>query len=350
MSHSSEATPLPARPGPSGPSARLRKRVLPIGMAGALVLAAVGVHSAFATPSADALIAEVYGGGGNSGATYTNDFIELANAGGSATDLGAYSVQYLPGAPTATSNWQVTPLTGSLAGGGRYLVGESAGTGGSAALPTPDTTGTLALSGTSGTVALVSGADPLTCVSAAACAADSRVKDLVGYGTAVVHEGSGPAAGASNSASVARNAALTDTDDNAADFTAGAPTPQNSGGSGGPTPPPTTPPTTPPPLGRADPRHPGRHPGLALRRQGRHRGARHRDGPAHLRLVEGLLDPGPAPRQRPAHQRGHLRLHQLRPHRGGRRQRHRRRVRSPTTTRAAPPWAARRSPRSASRR
>jgi uncharacterized protein len=253
VSHSSEATPLPARPGTSGRSARLRKRVLPFGIAGAVVLAGIGVHSAFATPSADALIAEVYGGGGNSGATYTNDFVELANAGGAAMDLSTYTVQYLPGAPTASSKWQVTTLAGSLAGSGRYLVGEAAGTGAGTALPTPDAAGTIALSGTTGTIALVSGADPLTCVTAADCAADSRVKDLVGYGTAVVHEGSGAAAGASNSDSVARAAALADTDDNAADFTAGAPTPQNSGGSGGgPTPPPTTPPTTPPTSPPAD--------------------------------------------------------------------------------------------------
>ncbi|XHM95968.1 endonuclease/exonuclease/phosphatase family protein [Peterkaempfera sp. SMS 1(5)a] len=211
----------------------------------------MGVHSAFAAPSADAVIAEVYGGGGNSGATYTNDFIELGNAGSTALDLSGYSVQYLPGSPTATSKWQSTPLTGALAAGGRYLVGEAAGTGGTTPLPTPDATGTIALSGTSGTVALVQGADPLTCLNAADCAADTRIKDLVGFGTAVVHEGSGAAAGASNTASVARPA-LADTDDNAADFTAGAPTPANSaGGSGGsPTPTPTdssTPTPTPTP-------------------------------------------------------------------------------------------------------
>ncbi|MFG1811994.1 endonuclease/exonuclease/phosphatase family protein [Streptomyces sp. NPDC049040] len=221
---------------------------MPIGIAGAVVLAGVGVHAAFAAPSADAVIAEVYGGGGNSGATFTNDFVELANAGAAPVDLSTYSVQYLPGAPSPTSKWQATPLTGSLAGGGRFLVQEGAGTGGTTPLPAPDASGAINMSGTTGTVALVTGADPLTCLTAADCAADPRVKDLVGYGTALVHEGSGPAAGASNSDSVTRGATLADTDDNAADFTAGAPTPQNSGG-GTPTQPPTTPPTTPPPTG-----------------------------------------------------------------------------------------------------
>ncbi|WP_329174473.1 endonuclease/exonuclease/phosphatase family protein [Streptomyces sp. NBC_01477] len=211
-----------------------------------MVVAGMGVHAAFAAPSADALIAEVYGGGGNSGATFTNDFVELANAGAAPVDLSTYSVQYLPAAPTPSSKWQATALTGSLAGGGRFLVQEAAGTGGTSPLPTPDVTGAVNMSGTAGTIALVTGADPLTCLTAADCAADPRVKDLVGYGTALVREGGGPAAGASNSDSVARGATLADTDDNAADFTAGAPTPQNSGGGSGPTQPPTTPPTTPP--------------------------------------------------------------------------------------------------------
>ncbi|WSB31034.1 lamin tail domain-containing protein [Streptomyces sp. NBC_01788] len=198
------------------------------------MLAGVGVHSAFATPSADAVISEVYGGGGNSGATLTNDFIELANAGSGSLDLSGYSVQYLSGSPGPTTKWQSTPLTGTLAGNGRYLIQEAAGTGGTAALPTPDATGNINMSGTAGTVALVKGTDLLTCVTKADCAADSRIKDLVGFGTALVHEGSGPAAGASNTASVARKT-LVDTDDNAADFAAGDPTPENSGGQSGDT-------------------------------------------------------------------------------------------------------------------
>ncbi|MFJ2736756.1 MULTISPECIES: lamin tail domain-containing protein [unclassified Streptomyces] len=207
---------------------------MPLAITGSVVLAGVGVHSAFATPSADAVISEVYGGGGNSGATLTNDFIELANAGSGSLDLSGYSVQYLSGSPGPTTKWQSTPLTGTLAGNGRYLIQEAAGTGGTAALPTPDATGNINMSGTAGTVALVKGTDLLTCVTKADCAADSRIKDLVGFGTALVHEGSGPAAGASNTASVARKT-LVDTDDNAADFAAGDPTPENSGGQSGDT-------------------------------------------------------------------------------------------------------------------
>ncbi|MFE7710232.1 lamin tail domain-containing protein [Streptomyces sp. NPDC057486] len=196
----------------------------------AVTLSATALPAAFAAPSSTAVISEVYGGGGNSGATLTRDFVELANAGSAAYDLSGFSIQYLPGTPSAGSTWGVSALTGSIAPGGRYLVAQAAGTGGTVALPTPDATGTVAMSATSGTVALVSGTTPLTCKTAADCAADTRIVDLVGYGSAVVREGSGPATGASATASVARGTSLADTDDNAADLTAGAPTPVNAAG------------------------------------------------------------------------------------------------------------------------
>ncbi|MEU6380013.1 endonuclease/exonuclease/phosphatase family protein [Streptomyces sp. NPDC046909] len=201
-----------------------------MGAVGALALTALPAWTAAATPSATAVISEVYGGGGNSGATLTRDFVELANAGSEVFDLSGYSVQYLPGSASASSLWQVTSLSGSLAAGNRYLIGEGTGTGGTTALPTPDASGSIAMSATTGTIALVSGTTALTCKTAADCTADSRVLDIVGYGTAVVREGSGPATGASNTASVARPESLADTDDNATDLTAGTPTPYNSAG------------------------------------------------------------------------------------------------------------------------
>ncbi|MFC8261665.1 endonuclease/exonuclease/phosphatase family protein [Streptomyces sp. NPDC057291] len=207
-----------------------RPRSVLLAGAVAVTLSATALPAAFAAPSSTAVISEVYGGGGNSGATLARDFIELANAGSSAYDLSGFSVQYLPGSPSAGSLWQVSALTGSVASGGRYLVAQAAGTGGTVALPTPDATGTVAMSATSGTVALVSGTTPLTCKTAADCAADTRIVDLVGYGSAVVREGSGPVTGTSATASVARAASLADTDDNAADLSAGAPTPVNASG------------------------------------------------------------------------------------------------------------------------
>jgi uncharacterized protein len=203
----------------------------------AVTLSVTALPAAFAAPSSSAVISEVYGGGGNSGATLTRDYIELANAGQNSFGLSGFSVQYLPGTPSAGSLWQVSALSGAVAPGGRYLVAQATGTGGTVALPASDATGTVAMSAASGTVALVSGTTPLTCRTAADCAADTRIVDLVGYGSAVVREGSGPVTGASATASVARAASLADTDDNAADLASGIPTPVNaagetSGGSG----------------------------------------------------------------------------------------------------------------------
>ncbi|WP_326700739.1 lamin tail domain-containing protein [Streptomyces sp. NBC_01754] len=195
----------------------------------AVTLSMTALPAASAAPSSSAVISEVYGGGGNSGATLTRDFVELANASSGSFSLSGFSVQYLPGAPSAGSLWQVTPLSGAVAPGGRYLVAQAAGTGGTEALPAADATGTTAMAAASGTVALVSGTTPLTCKTAADCAADTRIVDLVGYGSAVVREGS-PVTGASATASVARGTSLADTDDNAADLAAGTPTPVNAAG------------------------------------------------------------------------------------------------------------------------
>ncbi|MEU0694535.1 endonuclease/exonuclease/phosphatase family protein [Streptomyces niveus] len=217
---------------------------LPVGLAASLIALP---FTAQATPSPDAVISEVFGGGGNSGATLTNDFIELGNAGDGPFDLTGWSVQYLSGSPGPTSKWQVTEIKGAIPAGGSYLVEESKGSGGDTPLPAPDAAGTIAMSASSGTVALVRSTTPLTCVTAADCAADTNIKDLVGFGTATVRENT-PATGTDNTHSVARNAALTDTDNNSADFSGATPSPRNSAGAGGggePTPTPSPTDTTP---------------------------------------------------------------------------------------------------------
>ncbi|MGZ6696486.1 MAG: lamin tail domain-containing protein, partial [Solirubrobacteraceae bacterium] len=199
------------------------------GLALAAAMLLGGASPGTAAPSSGIVVNEVYGGGGNSGATYTNDFIELRNRGTAAVSLDGWSVQYHSSG--ATGNWQVTPLSGSIAPGAIYLVAEAPGTGGTQPLPTPQATGTSAMSGTAGTVAVVNGTAALTCSDSAACQAASV--DLVGYGTAALNE-TAPAAGASNTDSVQRKDAA-DSDNNSSDFTSGAPTPgaTNVGGGGG---------------------------------------------------------------------------------------------------------------------
>lgn len=166
--------------------------------------------AADAIPAGSVLVSEVYGGGGNSGATLTHDFIELANRGGSAVDVTGWSVRYYSAAGSLGGS---TTLSGSVAAGGRYLVQEAKGAGGSAALPTPDATGSVAMSATSGRVDLY--------------AADGTLVDRVGFGSSATSE-TAPAPTLSNTESATRRSICTDTDDNAADFAASTPTPASS--------------------------------------------------------------------------------------------------------------------------
>jgi predicted extracellular nuclease len=193
--------------------------------------AVIGPVPAFAA-SPDVVISQVYGGGGNAGATFTNDFIELFNRGGAPVDVSGWSVQY---ASAAGASWAVTALSGTIAPGAHYLVQEGAGTGGTTPLPTPDATGGIAMSATNGKVALVTSATALACGTA--CSAAAGVRDFVGFGTANDFETAATPA-LSNTTAALRAADGTDTDNNGADFTVGAPDPRNTGGGTdpGPTP------------------------------------------------------------------------------------------------------------------
>src|SRR5437016_5757480 len=105
-----------------------------------LVLATAMAASGAANAAAQVVISQVYGGGGNSGATLTNDFVELHNNTSAPVSIDGWSVQY--GSATGTSQ-QVTKLTGTITAGGYYLVQEAVGAGGTTPLPTPDATGTI---------------------------------------------------------------------------------------------------------------------------------------------------------------------------------------------------------------
>lgn len=169
---------------------------------------------------AQVVVSQVYGGGGNSGATLRSDFIELHNNGSDTVSLDGWSVQY---ASSAGSSWQVTPLAGSIAPGAYYLVKQADGTGGSVDLPTPDATGTIAMSGTNGKIALSSSSAALS----GSCPAGNV--DFVGYGSANCFEGAGATPVLSNTtAAIRADNGCTDSNDNSADFATGAPAPRNS--------------------------------------------------------------------------------------------------------------------------
>ena len=193
--------------------------------------------------SPNVVISEVYGGGGNAGAPFNRDFVEIANKASAPVTITGFSIQY---ASATGTTWEVQAIpTFTIQPGRRILIalGPTGATG--AALPAPDVNGStsITLAATAGKIALVNSTTPLT----GSCpTGNATIVDFVGYGTtancAEIPTGTvsgnsrlgvpttGQTAPApSNTTSIQRiNNATIDRDNNAIDFITGAPNPQNS--------------------------------------------------------------------------------------------------------------------------
>jgi hypothetical protein len=173
--------------------------------------------------SSDIVISQVYGGGGNSGATLKNDFIELFNRGTAAVSVNGWSVQY---AATTGTSWQRTNLPNIALAPGQYLlVQQAAGAGGTTNLPTPDATGSIAMSASAGKVALVNN----TAILTGSCPT-AGVVDFVGFGPGTnCSETSPTTPNLTNTTAALRLVnGCTETDNNALDFANSIPTPRNT--------------------------------------------------------------------------------------------------------------------------
>jgi hypothetical protein len=170
------------------------------------------------------LISQVYGAGGNSGAAWRNDFVELFNSGPDAVDLKGWSIQY---SPATGSSWQKTDLSGIIQPGRHYLIEEGSGGQSGAQLPIPDIVGTINASASGGKVALLNSTSLIP--GGSSCPGPGTV-DLLGYGaSANCSEGSPAAAPTSNASSLIRRAGgCQDTNDNKSDFSVSAASPHNS--------------------------------------------------------------------------------------------------------------------------
>jgi len=135
----------------------------------------------FSFSHAQVLINEIYGGGGNIGATWTHDVVQLKNISGSTVDLTGYAIQY---ASEGGSSWNVDLIpAGTTIGSGAILnVMLISGVNGA----TPPAPSIQALAGAgglinmavrSGKVALTSNTTALT---GSAC--PTSAVDYVGYG------------------------------------------------------------------------------------------------------------------------------------------------------------------------
>lgn len=186
-----------------------------------LGLVTIPVKEVKAEVASHIVISEAYGGGGNTGATYTHDFIELYNPTDQDISIDGWQVQYA----SATGDFGTTnntKLSGVIKAKGYFLIQQAKGTAGNEVLPTPDITGSINMGGSRFKVQLLD--------------QDKKVVDYLGVDSNLF-EGEGPAPVVSNSTSAHRkdndgsSSGITngwDTNNNAKDFYAKEPTPRNS--------------------------------------------------------------------------------------------------------------------------
>src|SRR5688572_23290735 len=114
------------------------------------------------------VISQIYGGGGNSGAPFTHDFVELFNRSSAPVALDELSLQYT--SATGTGNFGASasqiatfPAGVTLETGRYYLIQLAPGAGTGVALPAPDQTAAISVSATAGKLALTTGTTILGC-------------------------------------------------------------------------------------------------------------------------------------------------------------------------------------------
>jgi predicted extracellular nuclease len=213
----------------------VRPRLL-VGAVLAVLASTLLVQSAGAV-SADLVVSQVYGGGGNAGATYTHDYIEIFNRGTGTVSLDGMSLQYA--SATGTGNFganaaMLTELNGTLAPGQYLLVQESSNAAVGAPLPTPDIVDAtpILMAAGAGKVALVTGQTSLGCNGSSGqpcdAAALARIVDLVGYGNANFSEGSPAPAISATLSDFRSEGGCVDTDNNSLDFAAATPNARNT--------------------------------------------------------------------------------------------------------------------------
>lgn len=167
-------------------------------------------------------ISQVYGGGGNAGAPYRSDFVELHNPGPAPVSLAGLAL--FLASPLGTT-WTRQPLpAATIPPGGYYLIEEGSGGAVGAALPTPDFVPAtpFPLGATAGKVALAPAVNDVT----DACAGVDAWSN-VAYGNADCSEGFPAPALTNTTAAVRLLGGCSDKFDNERDFAAVAPAPRN---------------------------------------------------------------------------------------------------------------------------
>lgn len=177
-----------------------------------------------ALPIVSIVINEIYGAGGNSGAMYTHDFVELYNPNNVEIDISGYTFYYASATGTTWSK-NTLPANSKMPAKTYYVVLFASGATG-IAVPNANYTfapSNINMSGTTGKILLASISN--LSLTASPIGVNGYV-DFVGYGTATAYEGSeGPAAAPSTTTSTQRKTDGLDTTNNKTDFAARKPTP-----------------------------------------------------------------------------------------------------------------------------
>jgi endonuclease G len=173
------------------------------------------------------VISQLYGGGGNTSATFTNDYVEIYNPTGISFNLAGWSLQYASAAGTSWTNKQ--PLGGTIAPGEYFLVALASGGANGAPLPVlANISGDINMSATTGKIALVSNSISLS--GSCPNGVDPDIVDFVGYGSsASCFEGGARAPAPSNTSSLFRKLnGAQDTNQNGDDFQTATPNPRRT--------------------------------------------------------------------------------------------------------------------------
>lgn len=204
-------------------SPALRLRPLAQATFAFLLLLAGLAHAA--TPT-NVVITQVYGAGGNSGALYNVDFIELFNPTGSTITLTNYSVQYSSATGITISAVTNLPVSITLAPGQYYLAAGAAGSNGTALPVTADAPATsISFGATSGKVYLV---NSQTKLSSACPATDPGIVDFVAYGAATTCAyGAAAPAPSTTTADIRANGCVAN-NSSSTEFFAATPSPHNA--------------------------------------------------------------------------------------------------------------------------
>ena len=155
-----------------------------------LLLCVLAYSAVMMAATPDVIITQVYGGGGNSGATYKSDFIELYNTTAADIDISGWSLQYAAAAnitaEITSANTIVFPASTTIKAKNHYSIKCADGGGGvewSAGTFDWEPTATLALGGTNGKVMLMKNSTRITPSTLSAIIDDPNFGDYVPFGT-----------------------------------------------------------------------------------------------------------------------------------------------------------------------